>query len=1401
MGRADVSLHPTERPGASRRFFFFVALFSLVFIAYGSLVPLDFQAVPIDEAWQRFLVPFDRPLSLGSRVDVATNVLLTIPLAFFLLGAVWPDKPGWARLFVSGLVWLSCLFVSFAVEFAQIFFSGRTPSASDVLAQTVGALIGIGLWYWQGQGFSVWLRGWQRARGQRSLAERFLWVYVAVLFGYGLLPLDLTLSPVDLYQKWSAGRVNLLPFAFQSQLRMQDVYDLVTDVLLWVPVSYLWITSGKKGRKQAWMWSAMAAVALELGQLIVFSRVTDVTDIGSAWLGAFIGVILARPPTTDRISRHSRSVYFQTYLGFLGFALYALALAAIFWYPFDFNFERSFLRDQASSFFGTPLHAYYVSTPFRAVTEVLHKTLFFVPLGIAFAFARLPFEASRYRRLFDVAAVAAIGLVAAGIELGQMALVDKHAGSTDLVLEWMGGVLGYVGLVFTAGRWMERPAPTATTTTSSEAPLHTSPSVKAVASRSRESDPGDGLSTYAQLQEAYAPYLQARPAANRTRPEAGHVARAPHRTSPPPQVGNLLPYTTMAAAWMLLIAAAGLLPMADPPLLPLALQGGVVAVTWAVCVTVSLVLASRLAPGLPMLAAVAGFPRKPVVTAGVVYGLIALLPLQPDAVLADAFTGSFGRPEGRIYLLIKALILWVPLGVIGSIAGVGQSLGRWGVAGAATFLLLVLPMAGDMLVKDFYEVFAAPLGIGLGQWLAKRVAGAATGARSEAMDVQRRKTRPAPAASESLPVAGQGTVYEAAFGQVQEVPPAPSRPSSAAPRGSVGYATLPHALSLGLLLPIMVWAWAFPAVGPALAATLLLYYAVALRYPVAVLVVVPWALPSLDLAPWTGRFFFDEFDLVLLASLAAAIWHWPPRRSRARPPPLLGYTALLFGLSCLVAALVGLWPLQEIDQNAFSTYRSQYNALRIGKGFLLAALLAWLLFQLPMRRDWQAAVLTGTSLGLVSVGLVTLWERTLFASLWDFSTEYRVMATFSSMHVGGAHIEAYTILALPLAAHFLRTAKRPWQLALATAALVLGSYVLVSTVARGALLGLVAVVLTLGIGSWFQRSPARPGSGLRKLTAAGALLAAAGVLVLGIGGTFFQERLGRSFDDLETRLEHWGEAIHIMDDGLGTALLGMGLGQFPQTYLLRTNPDTPPGSYRFTSVGDNTFLALGSGETLYFTQRVGVRPGTRYRLSLRVRSGGGEAKLNTTLCERHLSHSRRCVWPAVLVPGDGQWHDRTLEVDSGVIGLGDFPVRAPVDFALYNSTRDVVVMVDDLQLTGPDGGNLLSNGGFEDGAEHWFIKTHEHLSWHVKNLWVATYFDQGLIGVMLFTLLSLLIIATLVRGIRSGSRFALAVLAGLMGFLAIGTVGSLFDAPRLTLLYFGLSALGVRHLAGGRRHA
>ena len=56
------------------------------------------------------------------------------------------------------------------------------------------------------------------------------------------------------------------------------------------------------------------------------------------------------------------------------------------------------------------------------------------------------------------------------------------------------------------------------------------------------------------------------------------------------------------------------------------------------------------------------------------------------------------------------------------------------------------------------------------------------------------------------------------------------------------------------------------------------YTALLVYFPYAWLVVIPALLPIMDFAPWTGRFFFDEFDLLILTTLAFYYWQKPKWR-------------------------------------------------------------------------------------------------------------------------------------------------------------------------------------------------------------------------------------------------------------------------------------------------------------------------------------------------------------------------------------------------------------------------------------------------------------------------------------------------------------------------------------------
>src|SRR5471030_3231185 len=109
---------------------------------------------------------------------------------------------------------------------------------------------------------------------------------------------------------------------------------------------------------------------------------------------------------------------------------------------------------------------------------------------------------------------------------------------------------------------------------------------------------------------------------------------------------------------------------------------------------------------------------------------------------------------------------------------------------------------------------------------------------------------------------------------------------------------LPAAFGVLALVALVA---AYPLGSTVLAAMLAGYALLLTRVPSAAWVVLPGCLPVLDLAPLTGRFYFDEFDILLLATWTMAMCRcatrvpaprcspclrcrccWPPARRRGR---------------------------------------------------------------------------------------------------------------------------------------------------------------------------------------------------------------------------------------------------------------------------------------------------------------------------------------------------------------------------------------------------------------------------------------------------------------------------------------------------------------------------------------
>ena len=562
--------------------------------------------------------------------------------------------------------------------------------------------------------------------------------------------------------------------------------------------------------------------------------------------------------------------------------------------------------------------------------------------------------------------------------------------------------------------------------------------------------------------------------------------------------------------------------------------------------------------------------------------------------------------------------------------------------------------------------------------------------------------------------------------------------------------------------------------------------------PALLVAIILAALPVLDFAQWSGRFYLDEFDLLLLVSLAIGYSRIPSMpRNKGDSDKLFAMVGTLLAISFAVSALRGLLPWQAPDANSFTNYYSPFNALRIGKGALWAFLGYGLVRRMAAAEmDLKQPLTIGMVSGLALTVGVILWERVAFSGLFNFSSDYRVTGPFSAMHTGGALIECFLAIATPFLVLLILETKNWVKKILGVTLLLASTYALMVTFSRngysafGVALAIILFFALFKYGRSRQRS-------LLVVTLSGAMLA---VAIPILTGQFAQDRIATVGKDYAVRQAHWEDALAMRSPDWLTTIFGMGLGRYPESHYLLSSEDNHSGTYQLVSEAQNIFLRLGSGSSIYLEQLVGVEPQQKYLLKLDARSNKPKATITIPICEKWLLASYNCIWSTLEVGNEaGAWRHYEVQLSSDAMSISHWYSQRPIKLGLYNGNSQALIDVDNVRLETIQGNNLLLNGDFSEELDHWFFSADSHLQWHAKSMPIAVLFDQGWFGLIALCVFSTLALKRAASRAWRGDLSAAVILASFSAFLVVGLFDTLIDAPRFLFLLLALGGFcGLR---------
>jgi VanZ family protein len=433
--------------GLARRRAGLALLAYLLFVVYGSLVPLDYRPLPLDQAIEQFQHVRYLDLGVVSRADWIANILLYVPLAFLgcvallgLRGAGPTALPGMA------VVLAACLAVAMAVEFAQQWFAPRTVSLNDLIAETIGSLAGVLLWAGGGPRVAGLLS--EFLRGGRASVVSVMGAYAGLYLALALFPFDFVISGEELRWNLESGRHGWLVAPVCGGL-VRCTARLAVEVVGLVPLGVL-ATLAFPGLRLRRLFLAGLALGLVLEplQLLLASGTAQGASILLRGLGLAAGRLVGErlrrlgPPPLARFVVKATPLLVLPYL--TGIAAVAGWLSTSALSPGEGLARLGEVR-------WLPFYYHYFTSEAAAVGSTLAHIALYAPFGVvAWAWGRSG-GLGGVSRLGPGAAALGAAAVALIIEGGKLFFPPEHPDPTNLLIAAFGAAAA-----FALARWLER---------------------------------------------------------------------------------------------------------------------------------------------------------------------------------------------------------------------------------------------------------------------------------------------------------------------------------------------------------------------------------------------------------------------------------------------------------------------------------------------------------------------------------------------------------------------------------------------------------------------------------------------------------------------------------------------------------------------------------------------------------------------------------------------------------------------------------------------------------------------------------------------------------------------------------------------------------------------------------